>query len=179
MPLIVETGTGLATADSWISLEEANAYWTDRADADWLAATSTSREAALRNAADYLMYAYRWPGQAAVTGQRLPWPRAGVRSGVSYYSAMDIPSQVIDAQLLLAIEALKGNILSKVTPAQGALLEETKKLEGLARTLKFAAPQVDDISRLRRFPMVDAILAGIAVTASNATFGYANLRRGL
>lgn len=164
MPLIVEDGTGVADADTWVSLADADAYFAERSITEWTSVTPAARrEAALRLAADYLLFAYRWPGQASTIGQRLPWPRYGVRSGRGYFSSDDIPAQIIDAQILLAHEEIVNGPILRRVPVEKQLVEETKAAKGLSKTLKWATAPVDSVSGMRRFQTVDNILRGIAV----------------
>lgn len=180
MALVIEDGTGKADAESWATEPDTTAYWTARLEQGWIDADVPTREAKLREAADYLMLAYRWPGQPAVTGQRLPWPRAGVVSGKGYYPSDAIPTQVIQAQQLLALEALTTPLLKK--PAvDRTVIEETKSVSGVgSKTFKYATAPIDGVSGLRRFFTVDNILAGIAVASvSDGGVAQVPLRRAL
>lgn len=176
MPLVIENGTGVAGADSWVSVVEADAFFSNRNITEWTDKTVAAREAALRIAADYLMFAYRWPGQASTVVQRLPWPRYGVRSGSGYFPPNMIPTQVVDAQILLSLEAGRTNILERVTPAQQKI-EESKSMKGMSKTLKWATSPVDDVSRMRRFPTIDSILRGIALGSLGGDFAQVPIER--
>jgi hypothetical protein len=138
MPLIPEDGTGLPDADTFVSLDDADAFYQARNIADWTGASSSDREAALRQAATYLGMVYRWPGQPVAFDQALPWPRALVPSGGGYFASDQIPRQIIDAQLLLALEAIKApdkNLLRRSDPTP-QVIEQTKamkRIEALRR----------------------------------------------
>lgn len=180
MALVIEDGTGKPDADSWATEADTTAYWTLRKEQGWIDADAETREAKLREAADYLMIAYRWPGQPAVVGQRLPWPRVGVPSGKGYYPSDGIPSQVINAQMVLAVEALTKPLLKKAAPDR-VVIEETKQVSGVgSKTFKYATAAVDQLSGLPRFFTVDNILAGIATEAvSSSGVHQVPLTRGL
>lgn len=177
MPLLIEDGSGVAGADSWVTEAEATTYWSDRQVTDWTDALPAVREAKLREAADYLMLAYRWPGQPSTIVQRLPWPRSGVRSGSSLYPTNAIPTQVIDAQKVLAVEALSTPLLLRAPAPDRQLIEETKSAKGFSKTLKYATSPVDAVSGLSRFPAVDALLAGIAQQGTGSSFRSIPLRK--
>jgi len=178
MALVLEDGSGVADADTWISDEETTEYWSARNLTDWVDAEAVDREAAIRMAADYMMIIYRWPGQPATLQQRLPWPRVGVPSGAGVFPSNAIPSQVISAQMVLAVEALRTNLLAKPAPAERALIEETKSAKGFSKTQKWSTPSVDDLSGLIRFPVADQILAGITKRGLGSGFGTAKLVKG-
>lgn len=85
MALVVESGSGSATAESYVSVADANTYFTssrgDSADystsGEWLHAdTSTAmKEACLRWATRTLDLYVLWPGEKSSTTQALRWPR--------------------------------------------------------------------------------------------------------
>jgi len=178
MPLILETGEGFENADTWFTLGDADAFFADRNIERWGAASVTAREGALRNAADYLAYAYRWAGQPTNPQQRLPWPRRGVRSALSFFPSNAIPSQIVDAQLQLALDALGADIMRRDPAAERQLIEETKAAKGMSKTLRYATMPIDPVSGMRRFPVVDNILRGIALNSMGGEFAVVPLVRG-
>lgn len=81
MALIVEDGTGLTTAESYVSESDAETYWNLRfPPSEWTAASVDKRERALRVATTWLdaTLAQRWLGERKENDQRLAWPRTGV-----------------------------------------------------------------------------------------------------
>lgn len=78
MALIVEDGTGMANAESLLSVADADAYHTAMGNAAWGAATTAQKEAALRRATQYLDARYQWQGDPLTATQALSWPREGV-----------------------------------------------------------------------------------------------------
>ena len=80
MALIVEDGTGLATAESYISVADANAYFLARGNTTWGALSDAQCEEALRKATDFMLQRYRslWQGYRLGSTQALDWPRVDV-----------------------------------------------------------------------------------------------------
>lgn len=115
MALIVETGAGLANAESYASVAEATAYFGGRNKADdWDAVDD--KEAALRNATDYITQTYSgaWSGFRSRTEQALDWPRVDVPwdddpSGA--YPSNAIPAALKRACIELALRAGSGNLI--------------------------------------------------------------------
>ena len=109
MSLIVEDGTGLATAESYISVADATTYFTARSVTTWGAlATDALREAALRRATEYMMQMYRdrWQGlRAYPTVQVLDWPRTGVVVDFVTVDYDTVPVEVARACAELALKA--------------------------------------------------------------------------
>lgn len=78
MAIVVEDGTGLPNANSYVSVAEASAFLTMRAlNAFTGLADDAAREAALVNATDWLTSAYDWHGVRKLDTQALAWPRYG------------------------------------------------------------------------------------------------------
>jgi len=117
MALIVEDGTGLPTAESYISVADATTYHIINGTGDdWDAVDD--KEAAMRKATAYMTQAYRlrWKGMRAHLTQRLDWPRLYVPildapSGygfVSYVNDQVVPEEVKAACAILALQANSG-----------------------------------------------------------------------
>lgn len=78
MPLVLEDGTGLASANSYVSETDADTYFDDRATTDWTGDTTSDKEAALirASAAIDATYRARFPGwRSNGRDQGLEWPR--------------------------------------------------------------------------------------------------------
>ena len=80
MTLTVETGSGSTTAESFISVTDADTYFSNRGNTTWAALTTAQKEQALRKATDYIeaMYRARWKGFVKTATQALAWPRSYV-----------------------------------------------------------------------------------------------------
>ena len=77
MAIVVEDGTGLADAETYVSVADCTAYLDARGKTAFGLLTVPEKEAALRNAADYLdaKYGSRLQGYRLVVTQALYWPR--------------------------------------------------------------------------------------------------------
>jgi len=116
MTLIVEDGTGLATAESYISVADADARHTAFGNSDWTGATSV-KEAALRRATAHMEQAYRerWKGTRLRPDQGLSWPRYGVVVDTWYVETTIVPAEVASACADLALKALAGDLNADLT----------------------------------------------------------------
>jgi hypothetical protein len=131
MALVVEDGTGLETADSYISMDDATAYVAnyylsnDPQTILWQAATSgggVNAEVALRRATRDIDASYEFSGVPLVDTQALEFPRA---------DQDDVPVEVENATVEMALL-----ILGKFDPIgpqdkSGAVESEKYKLGGL------------------------------------------------
>lgn len=155
--LIVEDGTGLADANGYISVTDADAFFTARADAAWTG-SSAAKEAAIIRATDYIegRFGGRARGSRLTETQALAFPREefdhpelGVISGV--------PAQVARACALFAKRALtvdldpdpvrdaSGRVVVAKTEKVGPITETTGYLQGAS-----AAPEYPAADRLMR-----------------------------
>jgi hypothetical protein len=138
MALIVETGTGSSTSESYISVADADTYHTNQGNADWTLVSTALKEQALRRAVTYLSgeYRLRWAGYRAFTDQALDWPRSmvpvpdsegGVAGYPGYVGNTVIPVEVKRACAELAYKALSSELAADLT--RGVLKEKVGPLE--------------------------------------------------
>lgn len=124
MTLIVEDGTGLATAESYCSTAEADAYHTARGrEAAWSDLDDEVKEQLLRQAADFMrqLYRQRWKGMRASQRQALDWPRyqveledVGFGGYHAYVLPTVVPDEVKNACAELALRAKSGELAPDV-----------------------------------------------------------------
>lgn len=113
MAIVVEDGTGVAGAETFISVTDADTYHINRTATAWTDATTEAKESALRKSKDYLegKYRLRWKGTRATQGQPLSWPRTGVYDQDGYLIASTtIPQALKDAQAEAALRALSADL---------------------------------------------------------------------
>jgi hypothetical protein len=132
MALIVENGTGLANAESYISVVDATTYHANRGNAAWAALDSdTVREQALRKATDYMEQVYRlqWKGSRVTNTQALSWPRYDVEreDGSGWYASDAVPNEVKNACAELALKASADDLSPDL--GQGIIREKIDVIE--------------------------------------------------
>jgi hypothetical protein len=127
MTLIVENGSGLADAESYISVADADTYFANRGYTLWDTMTEAEKEQALRRATDFTLQLYRlkWKGTRVTGTQALDWPRnwvirddyefatlngAQVIGGRQYYPADIVPVEVQRACAELAFRGASGEL---------------------------------------------------------------------
>ncbi|KKK58804.1 hypothetical protein LCGC14_3040730, partial [marine sediment metagenome] len=117
MALVVEDGTGLSTAESYISVTNATTYLAARRTtaqlATWTAADTAAKENALRLAAQWLDTRYKdeWASWRFSDDQALDFPRSGVVIDGVAYETTEIPQQLIDATAELGLKVTDGDVL--------------------------------------------------------------------
>lgn len=121
MAIIVGTNT-------YLSVSDADTYWSNRGNTDWSAASTAAKEAALREATQYVDGAFNFIGTQVITNV-LAWPRDNVFVeqgnfyGLTYINTV-IPPQVKNATAELALEALTARLAP--TLARGGAVKREK-----------------------------------------------------
>lgn len=155
MTITVENGTSLDTTsplpNSYVDVASLRAFAVERGLSNFAAQspeviTDTQIEAALIKAEQYLRQKYRmrWKGSRVKATQPLDWPRRGVDvpdffdpffrqvnvplqfQDTYFVAENEVPQEVRDAQMLLAIETFGGGTTSS-TVLQGSLGRLTKR----------------------------------------------------
>lgn len=103
MALTVEDGTGLESAESYISVAELTAYWSARGVT--LSDGDTALENACRKAFDYLNSKWRFKGARLTADQAGEFPRSDLLDW-SYFAVEGIPKRLKNAACELASRAL-------------------------------------------------------------------------
>lgn len=138
MTLIVENGTGLANAESYISVADASIYHANRGNSDWASiASDTIREQLLRKSTDYMIAVYRlrWSGYRYNVTQALDWPRLYVpildtmsaSESPQYVDFDTVPAIVASACAELALKANAEDLLADL--GQGTTKEKVDVIE--------------------------------------------------
>ena len=110
MTLIVEDGTGLPNAESYVSVADFDTYCTTRGITFTGSPDTTAKEVALRKATAYIDTRYRYKAARQFTVKALEYPRAGLVDW-SGMTITGVPSRVKAADCELAARALAGTDL--------------------------------------------------------------------
>ena len=123
MAIVVEDGTGIATANSYIDSTYADSYFSDRGVTEW--ASLTNKDALLIQATDYIETVYygKWLGERLTTTQALEFPRVIDNEDVG------VPERLKKACCELALKANSGTLLvdveQRVVKEKVAVIETT------------------------------------------------------
>lgn len=141
MAIEIEDGMGLPGAEAYISVADADTYFSLRGNAAWDALSEERKEQVLRLGADYLgqVYGSRWRGDRLTGEQALDWPRTGYDG---------VPEAVKRANAEMAVRASTGPLLAD----QGAQVK-SETVGPLSVTY------ADGARQSVRYAAVDALLA--------------------
>lgn len=181
--LTVEDGTGIAAADSYISLADADLYVQDHYGGGhaWLDFTDDQREGFLRRAAQYLdsHYFKRWKGIRTTTTQALEWPRSLAlylerpRVGIEYATNLyieedEIPTKLKEAQVEAAILLSESKKLQPVL-AGGESNIKKKKVGPIE--VEYDTRASANLSGRSVFVIVDELLHGLVLPGGRLLLG--------
>lgn len=177
MALTVETGSGSATADSYISEADAITYLDNHAASGssnvFTAASTAASEIALRNATRTLdsMFALRFKGSRLLGTQALQWPRVAVVTNDNYAVDSDsVPALVKNATCELALRFIadsSGHDTSRLTPDQdkpGAILNERLKADVVETETQYSGA-----SQQKHYKLVSDMLAPLLHSSGQVT----------
>lgn len=140
MALIVETGSGDSTAESYASVADADTYHTTWGNTAWAAAASTAvKEIALRNATRYLdaQFGARWKGSRLNGTQALGWPRLGVYTADGYYmQTTPLPPALLNACYEMALLALSEDLYPDLT-STGDIASESYSVGPISKSISY------------------------------------------
>ncbi len=159
MALIHEDGTGLATAESYMSVADADTYFTNHGSpAAWTGATTPAKEAALRFATAWLDGQYAWVGLVKASTQALAWPRiGGYDSEGRAVDDASVPRRIKEAVGEVALAHL-GSALNATLARGGAVKRE--QVGPLAVEYMDWAPDENTL------PFVDRLVKGLLASGS-------------
>lgn len=171
MPLIVEDGTGLANAESYVSVAYFKAYC-DARGYSYDGKTDAEIEQALRRATEWIdaVYGSRFAGGRIATTQALILPQSGLYDQRGYAVAQDaVPAQVQKATAEAARRELASpeSLMPDVISGQ---IEKRIKVEGIE--VEYAAGVASVTSQLPTLTIVDGIMSSL-FGVRNAYFGKA------
>ena len=162
MSINVEDGTNVSSADSYISVADADTYnLAHTADPDWVAAITAVKEKGLKLATQYLdsKYRMRWRGARFNEVQALGWPRTGFYDYDGFeIEGESVPTRLEEATVEAAIRVVKGDNLFAVNENPGLKAHSWgNQTEQESKT--YAGGSVADGAKT--YPIIDALLANL------------------
>ena len=167
MAIIIEDGSIVANADSYVSEADTDTYNTSYVGStDWSTATTADKEIALRQATQYLdtVYFNKWRGERVSSNQALQWPRvyAEYDDGICI-SDSEIPVPLKKAAMELAIKATQqtASLLVDVDGANQQIKAKTEKVGPLTKAVEY----VGSASTQKKFTIVERLVRPLLTTS--------------
>lgn len=174
MAFVVETGTGVANANSYTSVAFYRAYHTDRGK-DVSAQTDEQIQGYLVRATDFVeqRFGQRWQGLRKTVVQSLGFPRSDVYLDGVELSADAVPSMLQMGVAEYAFRASKYAELAPDTPvpfaretpdgsavpAAGVVVAESKRVGPIEKSVEYADPTAASNDwAIPQYPAADALI---------------------
>lgn len=153
MAFTVETGTGVAGANAYVTTGEADTYHSDRGNTAWTG-SSAVKQAAILKATTFIDSNYRFSGAKLTSTQGLEFPRSGLTDW-SGNTITGCPQRLKDAVFELALISIGGTDLNPALAHGGRV--QSEKVGSLSITY------FDDATTTTSYQIVDKLLAQFIV----------------
>ncbi|HNY80769.1 MAG TPA: hypothetical protein PKO46_21015 [Sedimentisphaerales bacterium] len=158
---VVEDGTGLSTANSYLSVADADTYHASvTQSSDWTAATQAAKENGLIVATQYLDIRFqgRWRGYRNTRSQALAWPRYSVEDDDGYVlDATALPQKLKDACAEMALRVVLGDHLLGAVTEPGEVVSESVSVGPISESKSYAGGKPYGYE----YPKLDAMVRGL------------------
>lgn len=165
MAIVVEDGSGLANADSYLSVDDADTFHAAQGNpSTWSTSTTPQKEAALRQATLYMdsRYGQRWLGRRINSTMSLRWPRTGIfdRDGISVEDDA-VPTGVKNATAYIALKIREGDTLIPDVDASTNAISESVQVGAISISSTYAG----EGTTAPAYPMADMLLGDLITAA--------------
>lgn len=154
MAVTVEDGSVVANADSYLSVADADSYFTEHGSpSEWTGATTGEKEAALKYATIWLDSNFQWYSEVYSTSQVLEWPRKAFydSDGRAVGGENNMPQALLDATAETALEWLKESFTSAASAIRreriGSAEVEYATTSGQKKVIGFVKKMVRKLGR--------------------------------
>lgn len=151
--MIVENGSGIENADSYVDIDFADNYFSSR-NPKWAEKTEEEKETALIKATDYINSLYKWHGKKKTQEQALAFPRICLVDSDGY-KVEGIPLNVKKAVCVVAMEQGNGTLF-ETEERKGDIASES--VSGAVSVSYFAGTKKENQSGLQE---VNSLLRGL------------------
>lgn len=167
--IIVEDGSGIANANSYVTVDEVRQYAAQRGVS--LPSDDDAVASMIIKATDYLeSFACKYQGRKTDCEQSLQWPRTGVVMCCDDYPSNAIPKQLKSAQASAVLIQNEGLVLQPNVTAADYVIEETVG----PITTKYANPIQAGISAT--FTALDSLLNPLFYASCGQAFALRTVR---
>jgi len=167
MTLVVETGTGISTADAYATIVGVSEYNTAYVgDTAWSALDSAVQERYIRRATQFLDSEYQnsFVGKRANAAQSLEWPRADADgSNGQSWDSDEMPTQLLQATAEAALKLVSNtDFYTDVTETSGVEVSKKEKVGPLEVAVSYVNPEYSSF-----FESIRSILSPLLTSGSS------------
>lgn len=169
---VVEDGTCVPGANSYITLEEAGQYQRNKGREDWLALSDDEKLSSLIKGTQYVNDLYKWKGRRKFESQALAFPRVDPRDFQGYVRDLDgfpvkgIPKKLKDAVCEAAFFGYKATeeLFNVVREGTGNLKREKKVISGaVEKEVEYFDSGSSVTEYISKYAAIDSLLKGLYI----------------
>lgn len=175
---VVENGTGVAGANSYLEITDADQYHENIGTpaASWISKTDDEKKQALRDGTRYLdgKYGNRWNGYRSDGVQPLDWPRQSVIDTDGFFVLSNtLPQGLKDAcseAALRAFDATQNPLgLTPDITSEGTIIKKKEKFDVFEEETEY----VGGVDPYVTFTVIDRLLHDLIISGSSQLAGRA------
>ena len=159
--LVLEDGSGMSDANSYVSLAYADAYMVNRNYTAWLTQSEYVKKAAIIKAMDYVDNIFDWKGTRLYKDQALSFPRKGLIDDEGFDYSGEIPEKVKKAICEAAFYVYKSYSLYIQKDVNGALKKDKKKADVVETEKEYFSSEDVKIDYTSTYQALDTMLKGL------------------
>ena len=164
MSLVVENGSGLSNAESYVFVVDCDAYHVAHGNTP-TGITVTDKEIALRLATQYLeaRYVGQWIGTRINSTMSLSWPRFNAEDPDGYWIESNIiPQRLKDATCELALRKIQGDTLVADISEPGTVSAESVTVGPISTSTSYTGGK----SQTKQYSIVDRLIGPLIESGS-------------
>ena len=159
MPFVVEDGSIISGANSYVSVADCEAYWNARNVSDFASLDSSAKEASIIAGTQFIDTGYRFRGDLLSSTQDLQWPRSPYTAQSGKYIS-SIPQALKDAVCEMAYEYAQNGVF-RPSQSRG---NEIKKVKAGSVEVEYNA----DAPNIKTFGFIKQIMRDLIIRNTNS-----------
>lgn len=167
---IVEDGTGLATATTYLSVAELQQLW-DNVGYSYSGLSTVQLQQQMNKATEVIdgQYTSLWPGTRKTTTQALDWPR----ENAVYIDGTEIANDIVPPELKKAVSELvyaqqQGTVVQPTHTSRGTISRESVRVDVIERETTYTEYSSLDNTRDTVVAVLDALARIIGGTTGSS-----------
>lgn len=159
----VEDGSCVTDANSYISLEEANQYQTNKGRTDWLSLSEEDKKITLIKGTQYVNELYNWKGRRKYEVQTLAFPRVNIFDNDGF-EVKDIPKKLKEAVCEAAFYSFqeKKELFTVYESETGKVKRDKKVVSGaVEKEIEFFADSEATVEYISKYASLNSLLKGL------------------
>lgn len=171
--IVVENGSCVIAANSYVSLEDAIAYNTSRKRTDWLELDPEEQKSSLIKATQYIDNLYTWKGRRKYETQVLAFPRVMIRDLDGFDLSGKIPPRLKDAICEAAFYGSTTDLFTVYESESGNIKRDKKRVEGAVESeVEFFSNSESEVNYISKYSVLDNLLRGLYIPKNFKTVNH-------